>query len=336
MLHAMKSNRLLSLLMHLQTRGNLVSARWLASALGVSVRTVYRDVEALEASGIPIVVRHGAQGGFTLLEGWRTRLTGMTADEAQAMLLAGLPGPAAQLGLGEAVASAQLKLLAALPTSWQQEARRISDRFHLDPLDWYRDGARPEFLPQVAQAVFSGQALAVRYESWKDVVERELEPLGLVLKAGQWYLVALVRQDPRRTPRTYRVSNLRQVALYADHCDRPRDFDLAAFWAAATSRFERELQRGTARLRVNASGLALLAQLGSAQARAVTASGLHLAGDAQWAEIDIPIESTSHAARQLLRLGAHAEVLQPAELREAMRDHVRAMAARYGMSCSAA
>lgn len=332
----MKSSRLLTLLMHLQTRGTLVPARWLAGALGVSVRTVYRDVEALEASGIPIVVRHGAQGGFTLLEGWRTRLTGMTADEAQAILLAGLPGPAAQLGLGEAVASAQLKLLAALPATWQQEARRISDRFHLDPLDWYRDGARPEFLPQVAQAVFSGQPLAVCYESWKDVVERELAPLGLVLKAGQWYLVAQALHDPRRTPRTYRVSNLRRVDLCPGHCERPRDFDLATFWAAATTRFERELQQGTARLRVNASGLKLLAELGRAPAQAVASAGLRLADDDQWADIDIPIESPAHAARQLLRLGAHAEVLQPAELREAMRDHVGALAARYGMSCSAA
>lgn len=333
MLDAMKHSRLLTLLMQLQTRGGHVSAHWLAAELGVSVRTVYRDVEALEASGIPIVVKHGAQGGFALLDGWRTRLTGMTVDEAQAMLLAGLPGPAEQLGLGNAVANAQLKLLAALPATWQGEAKRIAERFHLDPLDWYRDGARPHFLPEVAQAVFAGQRLAVTYESWKDVVERTLAPLGLVLKAGQWYLVAVLADEQRGAPRTYRVSNLRAVRPADGPCERPRGFDLARFWAESTARFERELQRGTARLRINATGLKLLAQIGSVQAQAVAGAGLALLDDDDWGELDLPIETVAHAARQLLRLGAHVEVLTPAELRTALRDHVIALAARYGMRC---
>lgn len=327
----MKHRRLLTLLMHLQTRGGHVSAHWLAAELEVSVRTIYRDVAALEASGIPIVVRHGAQGGFALLDGWRTRLTGMTVDEAQAMLLAGLPGPAAQLGLGDAVANAQLKLLAALPAAWQREARRIAERFHLDPLDWYRDSARPQFLPQVAQAVFGAQLLAVTYESWKKVVERTLAPLGLVLKAGQWYLVASVSGSDGAAPRTYRVSQLRAVTVLEARHDRPGDFDLSRFWAESTARFERELERGRARLRINRHGLAQLAQWGRGPAQAVNAAGLTLADDADWGELELPIETIAHTARQLLRLGADVEVLAPPELRAALLDHARALAARYGL-----
>jgi predicted DNA-binding transcriptional regulator YafY len=211
----MRASRLLSILMLLQTRGRM-SAQALAGELEVSVRTIYRDIDELSVSGVPVWADLGRLGGFQLKKGWRTQLDGLTAPEAQAMFLGGLPGPAAQLGLGEAMASAQLKLLAALPDGWREDARRVSSRFHLDPLDWYRGSPPADHLAAMAQAVWSERRVQLRYESWKGVVERRLEPLGLVLKAGVWYVAATsatAAKPADKEPRTYRLSNVLALAL---------------------------------------------------------------------------------------------------------------------------
>ena len=173
----MRASRLLSILMLLQSRGRL-SAQVLADELEVSVRTVYRDVDELSASGVPVWADRGRLGGFQLQPGWRTRVDGLTAPEAQAMFLGGLPGPAAQLGLGEAMASAQLKLLAALPDGWREDARRVSTRFHVDPVDWYRGPAATDHLPAIAQAVWGERKIEVRYESWSGTTQRWLDCPG--------------------------------------------------------------------------------------------------------------------------------------------------------------
>ena len=175
----MKASRLLSILMLLQTRGRQ-SAQALADELEVSVRTIYRDVDHLSASGVPIWAENGRLGGFELQAGWRTQLTGLTVPEARAVFLAGLPGPAAELGLGEAMASAQLKLMAALPDGWRSDADQVASCFHLDPADWYHAAVPSPYLREVAGAVWSRQRIRMRYESWKQVAERTVEPLGLV------------------------------------------------------------------------------------------------------------------------------------------------------------
>jgi predicted DNA-binding transcriptional regulator YafY len=191
----MQASRLLSILMLLQSRGRM-SARALADALEASVRTVYRDVDQLSAAGVPVYAERGRQGGFQLRDGWRTQLTGLTTREAQTLFMAGLPGPASELGLGDALASAQLKLLAALPAQWQDDARRVGSRFHLDPIDWYRSAPPADHLRAVADAVWTQHRLRIRYESWTRSAQREIDPLGLVLKAGVWYLVAAQRGEP--------------------------------------------------------------------------------------------------------------------------------------------
>ena len=324
----MRASRLLSLLMLLQTRGR-VSAQALAAALEVSVRTIHRDVDELSAAGVPIWADRGRLGGFQLQPGWRTRVDGLTAPEAQAMFLGGLPGPAADLGLGEAMASAQLKLLAALPDGWREDARRVSARFHLDPIDWYRGPSATDHLPAIARAVWSERRVALRYESWKGEVSRSVDPLGLVLKAGVWYLAARVGAGVR----TYRLSNILALEVTDDRFDRPAEFDLAAWWLAATRRFEKELVTGSASLRVSAAGLKALRDLGAAVARAAAETAG--APDAQgWCRVTIPIESIPHAAQQVLRLGAQAEVLKPAALRRELLERVEAVAALYQVSRS--
>src|SRR5260221_13309365 len=148
--------------MLLQAKGRL-SAAALAAELEVSLRTVYRDVDELSAAGVPIYAERGRTGGFQLLDGWRTRLTGLTAPEAQALFLAGLPGPAAELGLGDVMAAAQLKLLTALPAGWQDDARRVSSRFHLDPVGWFQSSGATGHLPAGAQAVWLERPLKIRH-----------------------------------------------------------------------------------------------------------------------------------------------------------------------------
>jgi predicted DNA-binding transcriptional regulator YafY len=320
----MRASRLLSILMLLQSRGRL-SAQALAAELEVSVRTVYRDVDELSAAGVPVWADRGRFGGFQLQPGWRTRVDGLTAPEAQAMFLGGLPGPAAELGLGEAMASAQLKLLAALPEGWREDARRVSSRFHVDPIDWYRGPAATDHLPAIARAVWNERRLDVRYESWRGVSQRRIDPLGLVLKAGTWYVVA---SQAGRAPRTYRLSNLLELRVADERFVRPKAFDLAAHWAASTARFEAELYRDRAVLRVTPRGMKQL----RAMDRALADAAEHSARDdrrAGWQRVELPIESIEHAAAQFLRLGPEAEVLMPAALRSRMIETLASMAARY-------
>lgn len=316
----MRAGRLLSALLVLQAHGR-VSARKLADELQVSVRTVLRDIDELSAAGVPVRAARGAAGGFELVEGWRTRLTGFTPGEAQAIFLAGAHGPAAQLGLGDAAASAQLKLVAALPAAWQADARRVATRFHLDAVGWFRREERPQFLAAVAEAVWNDRPLRVRYAGWERVVDRRIEPLGLVIKAGDWYVVAASAGSVR----TYRVAGIQSVRTAAGGVKRPRGFDLAKFWAQSIERFEAGLFRGTATLRATPAGLASLRAMSAAVARAVDA----VKPARGWTRVKIPIESVDYAARELLRIGAQCEVLQPAELRARMAREAAALARLY-------
>lgn len=319
----MRASRLLSILLLLQTRGRM-SAEALADEFEVSVRTIYRDIDDLSASGVPVYAERGRAGGFQLLDGYRTRLTGMTQTELEALLLSGLPGPAAELGLGEAMAAAQLKLVAALPSERREQAGRIAARFHLDPLGWYQHAERADLVPLLADAVWNERRIRVRYESWKAVVERELEPLGLAMKGGVWYLVARAGGKPR----TYRVSNIQSLERSEQHFTRPPRFDLAAYWREWSKDFEARLYRDTAVVRFSPQGMQRLGLLAPAVAASVrrTARKPDKLG---WVRAEIPIESVNHAAGELLKLGADAEAVSPDALRQRLHTISAEMAALY-------
>jgi predicted DNA-binding transcriptional regulator YafY len=327
-----RASRLLSIMLLLHTRGR-VSAQQLAAELEVSPRTVYRDVEALNAAGVPVYATRGRAGGFQLLDGYRTRLTGLSPDEADALFLAGLPGAAADLGLGSTLAATQLKLLAALPPELRERAARIRDRFHLDAPGWLRESEELPYLATVADAVWTQHRLRVRYErANRAIVDRVLEPLGLVLKAGTWYLVAAVQTSSRadaRGPRTYRVSRIHSAAALDESFDRPEGFDLEAHWAGYQRDYEQRVFTGTATIRLSTDGRQLLFLIGAAAARAGHAAMSEPDGDG-WATTIIPIESVRHAHHALLQLGADVEVLAPEELRETVAASARATARRYG------
>jgi predicted DNA-binding transcriptional regulator YafY len=306
----MRASRLLSIQMLLETRG-LMSAQALAAALDISVRTLHRDMDQLAAAGVPIYAERGRSGGFRLLDGWKTTLTGLTPAEAPAGFMTGLAGPATELGLGSQIEGARLKLLSSLPASWRDDAQRVSSRFHLDPVDWYRETDPVPHLSTVAAAVWEARELSMRYVSWTDTVERVVSPLGLVLKAGTWYLVAAMNGQPR----TYRISNIVTAVYQEGRIKRPKDFELSAYWANSVRSFESHLYAGRAKVRATRAELKRLGNLSGPIARAIR----NVAGSRRGSgrvEVTIPIESIAHALGQLL--SPEIEVLEPLVLRRAM------------------
>jgi predicted DNA-binding transcriptional regulator YafY len=290
----MRATRLVSLLLLLQTRGQLTAAD-IAERLEVSVRTVHRDVDSLAAAGVPVEALRGPAGGYRLAGGYRTRLTGLTGDEAEALFAAGMPGPAAELGLGGELAAARLKLLAALPSELQERATRAQRLFHLDARGWFRAEDSVPHLPALASTVWSGCRAKIRYREGNRVVQRTVDPLGLVLKAGAWYLVA----HRVAGMRVYRVSRIASVRPLDEPCERPAGFELSAYWQEWSRAFEDSLPRIEVTVR-DAKGV-----------RTMT------------------FESLGQAHRELLRFGPDVEVLAPPELRARIAETAREVAALY-------
>lgn len=320
----MRASRLLSILLMLQTRGRL-TAEALAATFEVSVRTIYRDIEQLSAANVPVYADRGPGGGFQLLDGFRTKLTGLTESEAETLFVAGLPGPASQMGLADQLLSAQLKLTAALPERNRAGTWRIAQRFHLDPVDWFKTAASARLLPEIARALWSDSVVEIVYQRMDRRVTRRLKPLGLVLKAGTWYLVAEVSQQLR----TYRISNIVELAVTQERFARPKDFDLAHFWTESSRAYEVGLYRDKAMLRLSPRGFSRLEQLGAAIIEAAGESAQPADRDG-WRQVEIPIESVEQAASDFFRLGAEVEVLKPRELRRRLASAARAMAKLNG------
>ncbi|WP_329520802.1 helix-turn-helix transcriptional regulator [Spirillospora sp. NBC_01491] len=350
----MRAGRLLSLLLLLQTRERM-TARQLADELEVSVRTVYRDVESLSAAGVPVYADRGPDGGYRLLQGFRTRLNGLTTSEAETLFLTGMPGPASELGLGNVLAAAELKLMAALPPDLRTRAGRIRERFHLDTSGWFRTPDQAPHLHRVADAVWNHQRIQIRYRRWAHPqhVTRTLEPLGVVLKAGSWYLIARTisgstpeadtRPEPGPEPgperdtevgadaaiRTYRIARVLNLDVLPQRFTRPHDFDLATYWQHYTQRFEADSYRDRAEILLTPQGRHRAAHLlPPTMARAIAA---HPAPDEpdDRTHATVPVESVRHAHVELLKLGADVEVLSPPELRRLMTDTAHALTALY-------
>src|SRR5688500_14950792 len=230
----MRAERLVALLFTLQSRRSATIAE-LAAALEVSERTMHRDIAALQATGVPVWTETGRNGGVRLMDGWRTRLDGLTSREAVAIFAMGVPRALAELGLGTAVSAAHAKVSATLPAPLRDQAQHVAQRFHLDAPGWFKREDETEHLADVARAVWEQHQLRITYGERK--VERVPDPLGLVLKAGVWYLVARIDG----TTRTYRVSRIAAVEELDERFDRPTDFDLATWWQQSSTQFERSL-----------------------------------------------------------------------------------------------
>jgi predicted DNA-binding transcriptional regulator YafY len=303
-----RASRLVSFLLLLQTRGQLTAVE-LAERLEVSERTVQRDAQALATAGVPIASVRGPAGGYRLDRGYRTKLTGLDAAEAEALFV----GPAAELGLGRELAAARLKLLASLPSELQDRAGRAARLFHVDTRGWFREEDRVPHLPIIAGALWRGRRLDMRYREGAVVVSRRLDPLGLVLKAGVWYLLARRRGEER----VYRVSRIAAARERPEASTRPADFDLAAAWASRSEAFERTRPVIEVTVRVPPSQIRFL------RAARVVEDGARPTVIAQFEGLD-------HAFRTLLAWGAEAEVLAPRELRNRIAAAAAETVALYG------
>jgi predicted DNA-binding transcriptional regulator YafY len=324
----MRASRLLSILLLLQNRGRL-TAQELADELEVSVRTIYRDVEALGAAGVPVYADRGPAGGYQLLDGYRTRLTGLTGQEAESLFLAGMPTAAAELGLGAVLAAAELKLRAALPGALSARAGMLRERFHLDAAGWFQAADHTPHLAALAEAVWHQRRVRLRYRRWKAPreVTRLLDPLGVVLKAGRWYLIA--RADERL--RTYRVAYVMALEALDETFERPEGFDLAEYWQAWARRFEASVYKGEAVIRLSPRALELLPGILGTTVAAAARSNAGPPDRDGWVRTVIPVEHPNMAVGDLLRLGSDVELLAPAELRDRLTATIATLAERYGL-----
>ncbi|MER7534546.1 WYL domain-containing protein [Streptomyces sp. NPDC097704] len=319
----MRAARLIKMVLLLQDRPSMTAAQ-LAAELEVSERTVTRDALALSEAGVPVYAVRGRAGGYRLVGGYRTRLTGLARGEAEALFLSGLPGALRDMGLEDAASAARLKVSAALLPSLRDAHESAARRFHLDAPGWYQEPETPELLASVAEAVWDDRRVSARYRRGDGgEVERELEPYGLVLKAGVWYVCARAGSSFR----TYRVDRFASVAVGGERFDRDPDFDLPVFWEERSAEFARSLLRTEVVVRLSAAGARRLPYVTDrAAAEEALAAGTAEAGRVR---VVLRVESEEVAFGQLLGLGPEAEVLAPGTLRERFAEAARGLAELY-------
>ncbi len=321
----MRADRLLSLLMLLQTRGKM-SARALADELDVAVRTVYRDIDALSRAGVPIYSEAGRGGGYALVDRYRTTLTGLTEGEIRALFMLNIPAPLDELGVHDELRAAQLKLSAALPAARQNEEQRARQRLHFDAAWWQQGGERVPHLQLIHTAVWQDGCVDIVYLTpFATRIARRVAPYGLVAKAGVWYLVSALANG---TLHVQRVSGLLEVTLTEERFERPPEFHLARFWDTWCREHEALLVHFTAVVRVAPDFVPLLAHTFGTHMLPDTA----VIDDDGWMRLTLAFESFEAARDRLLGCGRGVEVLEPHALRCSIHDYAAQIVALYAAS----
>jgi predicted DNA-binding transcriptional regulator YafY len=299
---SMRADRLLSILLLLQVHRSL-TARELATRLEVSERTIYRDMEALGAAGVPVLGERGTGGGWRMLEAYRTNLTGLNQAEIQTLFLAKPARLLSDLGLHQASEAAFIKLLAALPALSRRAAEDARQRLYVDAAGWQETREVVAALPTLQEAIWQERKVRYVYRLGNGgVVERVADPLGLVAKGRVWYLVAAIAGELR----SYRVSRIQEISQLEEPCVRPPGFDLAAYWEQAATEFKANLPRFPAVVRVSPPLYARLRRersLRVEQAEEPEADG--------WVRLSVLFEEEHEACEHILRFGAEIEVLEP-------------------------
>lgn len=323
----MRADRLVSLVLLLRQRGRL-TADALARELEVSTRTVLRDIEALSAAGVPVYAERGRHGGFALLPGFQTELTGLNHDEALALLVAGTRRGAQGFGLGSALASAMLKVVDALPESHRAIASDAAQRLLIDPeTDLLSRRLIAEEVPdaivtEIRRAVLAGHKLRIHYAAVDQTPAwRTVDPIGLVTARGQGYLLA----TRSGADRTYRLARVLAAEELPEPAQRPNRVDLDRAWQEHSTRFRMGGDQVTVLVRVNpARRDALVSTALSVRAEEPDTDGL--------LRLEVTFQDARHAEWALWELAADAEALSPQWLRTSLRDRAAAMAVCYGES----
>lgn len=322
----MRADRLISLLMLLQTNGRM-TAEELAARLEVSPRTIYRDLDALSSSGVPVYAERGPNGGCMLMESYRTNLTGLNEKEVQALFMFTVPGLLADLGADKASEAAMLKLMASLPAPFQKDAAFVQQRLHLDPAAWFAPEEDVPFLGLLQTAVWENKRVRMQYRrgdgQW---VKRLIDPYGLVAKASVWYFVGNVYGNRIQA---YRVSRIMEAELTGSTFDRPAEFDLARYWQDWRDDFEARQERHTVTLRVPPGSGPLLALVFGEGIVAQLLAAPEEKYAAGHVRLSLTFDSLETACRQLLGLGTAVEVIDPPSLREMMHQQARILLDLY-------
>jgi predicted DNA-binding transcriptional regulator YafY len=319
-----RADRLVSLALLLQARGR-VSARALAAALEVSVRTVYRDIAALSAAGVPVVTESGPNGGCWLLDGYRFPLRGLSSDEASALLVLGVPAVVADLGLADALTAAHRKVRAGAGAGPAGPAL-----VHLDMPRWFHAAEPVPHLRMLAAATRDGRQLRLGYRRGDQGPEttRVVAPLGLVNKAGVWYLVACGASRGGDDPAVFRAGRVVSAQVLPDPVTRPPGFDLASFWERWSASFADSRPKLEVRVRASPAALAVFPELfGDPVRPALDAAGP--ADDAGWREVTLTFEHETAAAQRLAGFGGRVEVLSPATVRARLVTTAQELLERY-------
>jgi len=324
----MRADRLLSILMFLQARGRMTATE-LAEELEVSERTIYRDLEALHAAGVPVLAERGPGGGCELPDNYRTNLTGLSEVEVRGLFLSAVPGPLADLGLGKSIEAAVRKLTASLPASHRQGLQQLRERIHVDTSEWFRAEEPVPYLDTIEQAVWQSRQVDITYMTGSGTkIKRCLEPYGLVAKGIVWYVVGGISEGTRvfnvahvkparRVIQVYRVSRIQSARLLEEQFERPERFVLRSYWEECCLEFENNLPKYSAAVRVAPLLVPVLPR--------IYGEGIHALIDRAgppdeegWISITLTFDSFEAARSSVLGLGTAAEVVSPPELREAV------------------
>lgn len=316
----MKADRLISVLMLLQARGR-VTERELSERLEVSQRTIHRDLEALSAANVPVFAMRGSRGGWELAEGWRTQVPALDSGELRALLMV-QPRAAGHPRLRAAAESALNKLMAALPGSMREEATAMRERLHVDAAGWWEAGEDLSVLPLVQEAVMRDRRLTFDYiRADGERSARTVDPLGLVSKGPNWYLVARTEQGMR----TFRVSRISGATVLASSFKRPARFALTAYWQRSLSELEGKRQGYPAILAIQKSAVQKLTRWLAAK----PAEGAYVWDrDAEMIAMEVRFEHLDQARFVILGLGTRAQVIEPPGLKDAVDAEIRQMATR--------
>ncbi|HTT64099.1 MAG TPA: YafY family protein [Bryobacteraceae bacterium] len=313
----MRADRLLSILLLLQVHRR-VTARDLAKRLEVSERTVLRDMDALSAAGVPVMAERGTGGGWSLVEGYQTKLTGLSAAEIQSLFMARPPRLMADLGLKQEADAAMLKLQASLPAASRQHADFARRRILVDSSGWRDPAESVSCLPVLLDALWRDRQVRFVYSRvLGDPGERTVHPLGLVAKGSTWYLVARVEDEPR----TYRVSRIRDPAILEQPAARPAGFDLAAYWERSAAEFRDKLPRYYAAFRASPTVMPQVRYRGW-RLEEETAEG-------DLIRVRLRFDAEDEAVQFALSFGSQVEVVEPPELRAKVVAAAQEIVARY-------